>query len=74
MQKWEYKVIQIKNIVKAGFGRMNASGMSFKSAEIQSIIQKYGYEGWELVEVLPSLTSQGTGDKLLVFFKRKINE
>lgn len=69
--KWEYKVLQIDNALKAGFGKLMGDSLSYNTEQISSTINSEGNQGWELIEVIPTVGSTGTASKLLLFFKRQ---
>jgi Domain of unknown function (DUF4177) len=67
---WEYKVLQIDNALKGGFGKLMGDSLSYITEQITSVVNTDGNQGWELVEVIPTVGSTGTASKLLLFFKR----
>jgi hypothetical protein len=68
--KWEYKVVQIDNAVKGGFGKLTGGALSYKTESINTDINAAGNEGWELIEVIAPIGTAGTANHLLLFFKR----
>ena len=74
--KWEYKVIQKD---KDKWDDSISSDQIGLSSELDDELNKYGDEGWELINVVPvqglqvgaALSSRGTTTVLLYVFKRK---
>jgi hypothetical protein len=69
--KWEYKVIQIEDAVKAGFGKLTGGALKYKTESINAEINSAGNDGWELIEVIAPVGTAGTANHLLFFFKRQ---
>ena len=63
--EWEYKTIVIK--AKASFW-----GGKFDNNELDNILNKYGEDGWELVNVVASNQAYGESGSLICIFKREI--
>jgi len=71
MSEWEYQAVQIDNALKVGTGRLFGAVLNFKTREINDILNRYGKDGWELVQVVPTIGAHGTAEKLLCIFKRE---
>lgn len=60
---WEYKVITLNS-------KSTLGGGSFDSQEIEIILNSYGNEGWELVNISSSNVIFGSTERLVAVFKR----
>lgn len=67
MKKWEYKMISIKAIKSFWGGK-------FDYNEINTILNKEGEDGWELVNIVPSNREYGATNTLGLVFKRPKGE
>ncbi len=66
MKKWEYYTNTLE-LKKTFWG-----GSEFPNLEIETVCNKLGLEGWELVSCQTNNSSQGQSTRLLLIFKREI--
>jgi hypothetical protein len=62
--KWEYKTIKLKT---RGF-----SGGNFDERELDSMMNEYGSQGWELVAGFDTNKNYGESRDVVIIFKRQI--
>lgn len=67
MKKWEYKIISIKAI-------KSFLGGKFDYDEINTILNKEGEDGWELVNIVSTNHAYGDTNTLGLVFKRLKDE
>jgi len=72
--KWQNYCVQLDGVLKPGLGRMAGEQLAFNTDRINHYLAQVGKDGWELVSVLSSIGGYGTSDKLLLFFKREIQD
>lgn len=63
--KWEYKTIKLK---ATGYW----VGGNFDEAELDSMMNRYGVEGWELVAGFDTNKTAGETRDIVIIFKRQI--
>jgi hypothetical protein len=73
-KKWQNYCVQLDGVLKVGLGRLMGDQLAFNTDKINPYLAKAGKDGWELVSVVSSIGGQGTTDKLLLFFKREIQD
>jgi hypothetical protein len=64
MTQWEYRTIKYKT---GGF-----LGGKIDEQEFEDILNKLGYEGWELVSCFDTSQSQGASRDIIAVFKRSV--
>ena len=69
MRKWEYLTVKIGRVVK-GKGLLKAH--AFDSDHINSALNSYGQQGWELVSCFEDAW-QGTVQAVIAILKREVN-
>ncbi|MFC7679199.1 DUF4177 domain-containing protein [Paenibacillus sp. GCM10028914] len=63
MTQWEYRTVKYQT---GGF-----LGGKVKEDELDELLNKYGYEGWELVSCFDTSQTQGQSRDVIMIFKRQ---
>ncbi len=63
MVKWEYKTVTIST-------KGSWAGMVFKASEFETMLNQYGFAGWELVSTTSLNEVQGRTIEIVAVFKR----
>lgn len=65
MNKWEYKIIKFK------ISMFDAS--DFKEEKLEHTLNKYGLEGWEVINIFDLNMVEGKSSVVIVSLKRKLD-
>ena len=68
--KWEYRVVNLIEDLKNMFTESNSARQWIQAADFEMILNKYGIDGWELVNI--QILQERRESVIIGFFKRPL--